>query len=145
MEIFETKLLKFSGLCCKIQMRNVSGIWQQRHIWYPPTPFITEERIDPWIRSIQIPPGKHFHPVEIDSDEEDDTMAKAVITLRPVHGYLAMYLDSYTHGPIGVMREMSDGTWSGEISGDSLGSGWNYTAKTQALALAKVRKHFNDL
>jgi hypothetical protein len=63
MKIYETDFRKFSGLCCKIQMRQVSGVWQQRHIWFPPTPHVTTKSVEPWIKSIQTPPGANFRPV----------------------------------------------------------------------------------
>lgn len=61
-KIFETDLLRFSGLACKIQMRSVMGVWQQRHIWFPPTPNISEKSVEKWIRSMQVPPDpRRFH------------------------------------------------------------------------------------
>lgn len=69
MEIYETDRLTFSDVCCKIQMRYRSGVWEQRHIWYPPTLAVIEESIGPWIRSVQIPPGNQYHLVNQGEDE----------------------------------------------------------------------------
>ena len=59
----ETDILRFSGLTCRIQMRRVSDIWQQRHIWYNGS----KKTAEPWIRSPSGPNGS-FHPVNKFSD-----------------------------------------------------------------------------
>jgi hypothetical protein len=63
--VYETKIKRFCGLRCKIQMRQERGTWMQRHIWYDhdandsvPT------RVDDWIRSIQRAPDDHFMLVD---------------------------------------------------------------------------------
>ena len=64
------------------------------------------------------------------------------ITLRPKNGILYMYLDTYD-GSFGYLQEMNDKTWSATIDGGRGGNA-GFSAKTQSLVLAKVRKYFND-
>lgn len=53
MRTYETRIITNGDLRYKIQLRLNEGIWQQRHIWYPPTAYVTCETADPWIRSTQ--------------------------------------------------------------------------------------------
>ncbi len=53
--IHETSIREFSGLKCRIQVRQVAGVWQQRHIWYPaPATYVEEITADNWIRGSQV-------------------------------------------------------------------------------------------
>ena len=61
MDTYQTDITKAAGLRYRVQLRCVSGAWQQRHIWYPGTPFITELTAEDWIRGA--PPGAHYRPV----------------------------------------------------------------------------------
>jgi len=64
---FETPTVEHSGLRYKIQFRQVSGVWQQRHVWYPcdnpAYPFANVYRVDPWIKSLPSGPPEHAYSV----------------------------------------------------------------------------------
>ena len=51
MTVYETDRREFCGLACVIQKRRISGVWQQRHIWFPPTTHITQPTPEEWIRA----------------------------------------------------------------------------------------------
>lgn len=61
MEVYQTRIFEASGLKYRIQMRQNSGLWQQRHIWFPaPSTYVSEPRAGEWILSTQIPPGESY-------------------------------------------------------------------------------------
>lgn len=65
MRTYETRIKDNGDLRYKIQLRCVSGVWQQRHIWYPPTPNVRSPTAEPWIRSTQSGnPGFGFELVQ---------------------------------------------------------------------------------
>jgi len=62
--VYTTEIREHNGLKYRIEMRRNTGIWQQRHIWYPtPESHFTEITADRWIRSIQVPPDGTFRKV----------------------------------------------------------------------------------
>ncbi len=53
-KIYTTNIKEHSGLKYRIEMRQVYGTWEQRHIWYPaPDTYVTEgtTRVEDWIKS----------------------------------------------------------------------------------------------
>ena len=58
--IYQTGILTFSGLRCRIQMREIPGGWQQRHVWYPPTPHVETVSVEEWIYGGTRAPGATF-------------------------------------------------------------------------------------
>ena len=62
MNALQTDIIETAGLRYRVQLRCVSGVWQQRHIWYPPTPHVAEPTAEEWIRGA--PPGDRFRPVD---------------------------------------------------------------------------------
>tara|TARA_Y100000310_G_scaffold54162_1_gene49692 strand:+ start:717 stop:1352 length:636 start_codon:yes stop_codon:yes gene_type:complete len=63
---------------CTIQMRRISGIWQQRHIWHPPTPHVKGTYAEAWIRSIQSGPGQGYHLAKRPEEPEPTTTSTRV-------------------------------------------------------------------
>ena len=55
MQVMQTKIIEpGNGLKYRIQMREVHGIWEQRHIWYPaPETYVSKPTVDHagWIKS----------------------------------------------------------------------------------------------
>ena len=64
MSTYQTDITEAAGLRYRVQLRCVSGVWQQRHVWYPApaTPYFTEPAAEEWIRGAP-PRGDIFQPV----------------------------------------------------------------------------------
>lgn len=52
MKVLTTRIIEHHGLKYRIEMRDNSGVWQQRHVWYPaPATFVNCETAEEWILS----------------------------------------------------------------------------------------------
>lgn len=67
-KVYETPITEACGLRYKIQRRQIEGIWQQRHIWYPCAnpayPCRNYYHEDEWIRSNQGECDDHYVEVQ---------------------------------------------------------------------------------
>ena len=77
-EVYETSVSTLDDLTFRIQLRRVAGVWQQRHIWYPPTPYVDAPRADPWIRSVQFAGDPKPHYALTDNPDADIQPAASV-------------------------------------------------------------------
>ena len=59
--VYETEVISAAGLCYKIQKRQIYGVWQQRHIWYPPTTGVADTDIQDWISTGVLEPDMDLY------------------------------------------------------------------------------------